>query len=395
MNKRIRNFQIGLLILNFIIITSICGFMYYTTEYIKRSYNARFFLEQVTSVAQNPLILCIVVMLLFAGMVTTFMLRERVFQQQQQMIIVTLASDFVLSLFIVFLLNFNYSGIILFVFANLLAHLKRGKTRMIFMVVAILTYFLSDFELIAINYQLFSIQDYIRFYSPIAQQYLLGVYNVLISLNVISFIAYCIQLAIVQSSRADETHELYEELQEANAQLKEYAVVVEKTAQTKERNRLAREIHDTLGHTLTGISVGLDACVTMTETAPTEVKKQLELLGSVTRKGIKETRRSVRELRPDSIERFDLENEINAMVEAMSKMTDSHINFICDAEHLNFDEDEGNTIYRVVQEGITNAIRHGRASKIDIHITKKASEVRILIRDNGVGCKTNERRLWN
>ena len=386
MNKWTRFFQIELLILNFVIIAGICGFLHYTTTYITRSYNARFFLERIQTVPLSPLRLSSVAILLFSCLVITFILRERKFPGQQKFIAFTLVIDFIVSLSIVLLLDFNYSGIILCIFANLLAHLQKGKARITFMIVAILTYFLADFELIVINYDLFSIDDYIRFYSTNTQQYLLGIYNILISLNILSFIAYCIQLIRVESSRADEIHELYGELQLVNAELKKYTIMAEKTAQTKERNRLAREIHDTLGHTLTGISAGLDACVAMIETTPFKVKKQLEILSNITRKGIKETRRSVHELRPDGLERFGLENEIIAMVEETNAITDLHINYIYEIKHLRFDEDEENTIYRIVQEGITNAIRHGRASKIDICMVEENFEVCIHMRDNGIGC---------
>lgn len=57
--------------------------------------------------------------------------------------------------------------------------------------------------------------------------------------------------------------------------------------QTKERNRLAREIHDTLGHTLTGIATGLDACLALIDISPEQTKKQLKLLSDVSREGLK------------------------------------------------------------------------------------------------------------
>ena len=67
------------------------------------------------------------------------------------------------------------------------------------------------------------------------------------------------------------------ELKNLNEQLKEYADIREKMGETRERNRLAREIHDTLGHTLTGLSVGLDACVVTSDIDLEATKKQLRL----------------------------------------------------------------------------------------------------------------------
>ena len=159
----------------------------------------------------------------------------------------------------------------------------------------------------------------------------------------------------------------------------------ERMAQTRERNRLAREIHDTLGHTLTGIATGLDACLALVEVSPEQTKKQLELLSKVSREGIKDVRRSVNELRPDALDRLNLRQAIQEMVQAMSQISDVQIHFQTDQERLQFDADEENAIYRVIQEGITNAVRHGHAKEIWITLSRREQEVLLVIHDNGVG----------
>lgn len=93
--------------------------------------------------------------------------------------------------------------------------------------------------------------------------------------------------------------------------------------------------------------------------APDQTRKQLELLSQVSRDGIKEIRRSVNELRPDALDRLSLEVAIRKMVMDMSKVSDVEIYFETEEKHLKFDEDEENAIYRVIQESITNAVRHG------------------------------------
>ena len=83
----------------------------------------------------------------------------------------------------------------------------------------------------------------------------------------------------------------------------------------------------------------------------------IHIFSKVTRDGIKEIRRSVSQLRPDALERFSLEYAISKMVSDMNAVSGARVYFDCQVKNLKFDEDEENAIYRVIQEGITNALR--------------------------------------
>ena len=206
-------------------------------------------------------------------------------------------------------------------------------------------------------------------------------------MNVILFVAYCVNIINEQQGNIDEIHGLNEKLHDVNEQLQKYSLMAEKMAETRERNRLAREIHDTLGHTLTGISAGIDACIAIISISPEQTKKQLELISKVTRDGIKDIRRSVSELRPDALDRFSLEFAINKMVTDINAVSETRVYFDCRVSNLKFGEDEENAIYRVVQEGITNAIRHGQAKEIWVTMKMEKEDILIQIKDNGIGCK--------
>ena len=121
--------------------------------------------------------------------------------------------------------------------------------------------------------------------------------------------------------------------------------------------------------------------------SPEVTKKQLEVLSTVTRDGIREIRRSVNELRPDALERFSLDYAITKMVTDMNAMSGAKVYFNCQIKNLKFDEDEENVIYRVIQEGITNAIRHGNASRIWITMMKEEADILLTIKDDGIGSK--------
>lgn len=154
----------------------------------------------------------------------------------------------------------------------------------------------------------------------------------------------------------------------------------------RERNRLAREIHDTLGHTLTGIIMGTDAGLALFDVAPEESKKRMEIVAQSARDGLTDVRRSIKALRPDALERFNLEQALDGLVENFRLTTSARIDYFHDAEALKLGPDEEDTLYRVVQEGLTNAVRHGKADRIEIRITLNKNVVTVRIRDNGTGC---------
>ncbi len=175
------------------------------------------------------------------------------------------------------------------------------------------------------------------------------------------FIALIIQKQINESQKITK---LNQELKELNLQLEEMADMREKMGETRERNRLVREIHDTLGHTLTGLSVGLEACNALIEVDKEKTKQQLVLLSSLARDGLKDVRHSVNKLPPDALQNRPLKEALLDMVEDFSKATGVQVNFFCHLTSLDFQKDKEDTIYRIIQEGMTNALRHGYAKHI-------------------------------
>lgn len=393
-NKRAGFFKLALIIINFIAITFVTVFIYITTKRICDSFIAREFIDTIKAVSWKPFHTVIITLGLFCVLIISFIVRELIYFNNSKVTYSSLILDFIISIVIIYLLNFNYNGILFLVFANMVTYIKGTKGRYVLMFLAIASFLIADYELIAINYRLYSINDYIGFYDSSTQQYLLGIYNIFVSVNIIVFIMYCIFVIQEQKETIDEVNTLYkklskanEDLKNANYQLSQYATMTEKMGETKERNRLAREIHDTLGHTLTGISVGVDACIATVEASPEDTRKRLEVISQVTREGIKEIRRSVNQLRPDSLERLSLEYAITKMITDINSVTSTKVFFHSEVSNLKFDEDEENAIYRVIQESITNAIRHGNASQIWVHITKEQEELILQIKDNGTGCK--------
>lgn len=369
-------------------------FILESTKLICENYEAGNFLKNVADIPENPEVLVQKVLFFLGIMAASFVTREYLLPDNLKIMYITICLDMATGMLIVTLLDFNYNGILLWAFANIIGHMKRGTGQYSFILLGIVCYALTDYGLLSAGRPLFSVRDYIQVYDSSSQSVLLLTYNFMISLPVIIFILYCVLTIQEERGTIEEVNELYhklskanENLKEANLKLEKYAVMKEKMGETKERNRLAREIHDTLGHTLTGISAGLEACIATIDSNPDISRKQLQILAKVTREGLDEVRRSVNELRPDALQRFSLENAIRKMVDDTNSLSGVKVDFFCSESVLKFDEDEENAIYRVVQEGITNAIRHGHASHIQIVIKKEEGNIHLSIQDNGCGCK--------
>ncbi|RDU22240.1 sensor histidine kinase [Anaerosacchariphilus polymeriproducens] len=395
-NKKLEFIRLLMIVINFVIVLVLAIIIYITTGKICESFQAEEFINRIHAVPlKREWIFCISAggYLIWA---ISFWVRERLKKKCNSSFIpfYFFLFDVVFAIIIMRVLNMSYNGIMLLVIANVIMNLREQKGMLWALIIAVIIFVLADYDFLSIRYRMCSINDYIRYYDSSVQMYLLGLKNIIISINIIIFIIFIIFLMLEQLEENNKVKELYQEITKANTelkianvQLKDYAIQTEKLGETRERNRLAREIHDTLGHALTGISAGLDACVEMIEEDPLMAKNQLSVIGEVARQGIKDVRRSVNELRADALERYSLQNAIQKLIEDITSVSHLQIFYESTIENLKFSADEEETIYRVVQEGITNAIRHGKATVIRIQISKKNEMLELIIKDNGRGCK--------
>jgi signal transduction histidine kinase len=392
--ERIKDTRMFIVVVNFIAVLFVNCVVINTTNSVCESYKARDFLNTLHSIPGKPIYGLIWSLVLFGCLIISFFLRETVFDNKIGFVYGSLIFDFITSVVLIFVLGFNFNGVLFMVFANVIAYAKGNKGKYLIISIALISYLLTDSKLISLSYRIYDINDYFAYYNSGTQQYLVIFLNLLISLNIMLFIIYCIFLIQQQQGTIEKINMLNSEIQKANAdlknandQLEKYAKITEHMGETRERNRLAREIHDTLGHTLTGLSVGIDACIATVDVAPDATKKQLVNLSEVARNGLLEIRKSVSELKPDAIERLNLDSAITKMITDMKSITDVEIYFDCKIDQLKFDEDEEMAIYRVIQESLTNAVRHGKAKKIWIVMDKADSSVKLEIKDNGIGCE--------
>jgi len=373
-----------LLAYNAIVVFLLAGFMSVTQQKIIASMSARAFLEDLPSVPLSPMLglalpLCALFVLWAAG----HLYRQDALPRGIHFS--CLAIEIVACLACMRSLNLTYDGVVLLVVADLM-HRYEGRNQGYLLIGAMLVlYAIADYSLAAFAVHAVPFDAYTAYYMEPVRALLSSLRSGFVSVNLVLFVAYLV--VILKSSHAERQRiaSLNAQLNDANVRLRAYAIEAERTAETRERNRLAREIHDTLGHALTGIAAGLDACIVMMDTAPDFTKQQLVKIRETALRGIKDVRRSVKKLRPDDLEQMPLKDALThlAMEFAASSGMDIRLNIMKMPEHLREDEEE--VVYRVVQEGITNANRHGHAARQTITITVEQGKIYLLLYDDGEG----------
>jgi signal transduction histidine kinase len=175
-----------------------------------------------------------------------------------------------------------------------------------------------------------------------------------------------------------------EELATANQQVRRYAMRVEDLATLQERNRIAREIHDSLGHSLTALNLHLEMAIKLAQSQPDRARDILleaKRLGALS---LQEVRQSVSTLRADPLQGVPLGNAIEQL--ATNFETTTHIRPECIIDlPLHLSREVATTIYRLVQESLTNITKYARASQVEINIQTQGNSLELQITDNGCG----------
>lgn len=201
----------------------------------------------------------------------------------------------------------------------------------------------------------------------------------------IVFVVIFVRLAMREQNARIEMERLAAELAEANHKLREYAAQTEELAIARERNRLAREIHDSLGHYLTVIYVQIEAALAVMENDRERALDTLSKARSLVHEGLTEVRRSVAALRASPTESRSLPEAVARLVEecrAAGVLTDLAVH----GEPRSLSPQIELTLYRAAQEGLTNVRKHAHASRAEVMLDYHVSgAVRLVVQDNGVG----------
>jgi len=221
----------------------------------------------------------------------------------------------------------------------------------------------------------------IGFYSTWDQALMNGGYII----PAIFFVVLFTQLRLNEQTARVKAEELAHQLEVVNHQLTEYAFQAEELAATQERNRLAREIHDNLGHYLTIVNVQIEAAKVTCESNPSRALEALDKAQELARKGLSSVRESVAALRVSPVENRPLKDAIVELVEESNASgTATEFNIIGKTKSV--ESKTALALYRVVQEGLTNVRKHASASCVNVELDfSQTDAIHLTLRDDGVG----------
>ncbi len=171
----------------------------------------------------------------------------------------------------------------------------------------------------------------------------------------------------------------------ANQKLAQYAATTEQLAVSQERNRLARDLHDTLAHSLSGVSVQLEAVQALWDVNADAARKMLDQATSNTRSGLTEARRALHALRAKPLEDVGLVLALSALAESVAARTGLKLDL--DVQHHldHLAPEVEQCIYRVAQEALTNVARHAGARSLRVALRRDNGPLTLTIDDDGRG----------
>ena len=185
-------------------------------------------------------------------------------------------------------------------------------------------------------------------------------------------------LIAVQRSQAKALHA-------ANTRLRDYAATREHLITTQERNRLARELHDTLAHTLAAATVQLEAVQVIWETQPERAKQLVQESTVTMRDGLQDTRRALQALRAEPLESIGFVASIQLLAESIQTRYRINTSVETADDVVWLTQEQEHIIYRVAQEALLNSAQHAQAQHIRVRIEETGETLCLVVIDDGTG----------
>lgn len=381
----------GLILINFVALMYNASLYLLVTNYVLQRELSTYLLQKLNVVPGNIHVMYWSTAILYGVLVLLIFYRHK--HQENKHSELLLLSELFIIILLFWLTNASYNGLIFLAFADIFFSTKDPgviKNQFYwgsFAVVAGIILLLSNDKLLAIFVTLPSLDVYIDTL-PTNLAVLAGaIRNLLVTLNIVAFTWALLTYVVYMTNKQRNIEEELRMMDRANLELKSYIEVAEENAEIRERKRISREIHDTLGHALTGISAGIDAVLVLVDMDKESAKKQLHNLSEIVRQGIVDVRRSLNKMRPGALEELTLKASLQALIKPYTKIANLTIELDYQWGEVDFEKTTEIVIFRAIEEAITNSIRHGQAQHIWLKLTHDETHYYVDISDNGRGCQ--------
>ena len=208
------------------------------------------------------------------------------------------------------------------------------------------------------------------------------------AVSIVSFywlFQHLIQERVERSALFKQLTQANTELEEAHHQLEQSVAQQQELAILRERGRLAREMHDTIGHALVLISVKLEAAQRLRARDPERCDQELESTKEIARGTMTTLRASIANLRSPALEHEQLYPALCRSADELARRTGLHVARMLPAESENLSEAVAETLWKVSQEALTNIEKHAQANNVEMEISRQGTQLYMRIHDDGVG----------
>lgn len=175
------------------------------------------------------------------------------------------------------------------------------------------------------------------------------------------------------------------ELQVAHQRLRRHAATVEQLATSRERNRLARDLHDTLAHSLSALTVQLEALRTLLAHDPAAAREAVDEVAALAKDGLEESRQAILALRSDRVETLGLTGALRDTLQAFQARSGVQTELIVGGQERDMAAEESQSLFRIAEEALANAERHASARQLTVRLAFGSDRTDLIIRDDGRG----------
>lgn len=208
--------------------------------------------------------------------------------------------------------------------------------------------------------------------------------NILLFALTLVFALLLINALLSERQSREQLESAHEELEATHRQLRQYALRIEDQATLQERNRIAREIHDGLGHTLAAQTIQINNAILFWQSDHSKAQTAVQQAKKLGAEALLEVRKSVSVLRSHPLQGLPLEAALQKLLANFQHTTGMHV---MDQLHLStaLPSEVSTTLYRIAQESLTNVSKHAQAKTVTVKVWQQVGSVCLTIDDDGIG----------